>query len=292
MSDLDRDTLELRRMVEADPAHPGPADVATLLAAGRSATRRRRIVGTVATLAVAGVVAGTAQLVAGGLPDRDADPVIAADPTGSSAVATDRECGVLLCIRPDRLGPAEDGTLLADPWVISELPDGTEEVVYGVRVDGVDLGTGEPGPVDVLALGVRQGETVHSVATTVQPGYEGVSPQGDPVQFWANAGVLGNPESDEYVVVGFVEGTPAEITWSTPDGQHGEVDGTNSSMLPGYTVFYLVRPLPADYEKPSYEKVEGGFEIAIGGGGDFPPPLTIHTSDGWSCSLRACGSLG
>ncbi|KAA1427356.1 hypothetical protein [Nocardioides antri] len=65
--------------------------------------------------------------------------------------------------------------------------------------------------------------------------------------------------------------------------------------MDGRTIFYLTRPLPADYEPPPSPRIDrdtGSFRISDLTGQAFIPDLTIRTSDGWSCSLADCGSTG
>jgi hypothetical protein len=121
----------------------------------------------------------------------------------------------------------------------------------------------------VLMLGYRQDGKMHRMAWTVQPGSDAVSPAGKTISLWDGGGRIGDRNPDTFFVVGHVDGTPAEITWSTPDGEQGTVDGMSTSVAPGHTVFYLTVPQP-----------EGIADI------------TFHSSDGWSCSLKDCGSVG
>jgi hypothetical protein len=284
---IDHET-QLERIVAADHADVPPPDLALLIAAGRRRRRRRRTAACIASVAAAAVLAVPTYVVAtsaGG--ERDGSGTTVA--SGTSAARQ----GCVLCRPPAASGRPETGALLGEPLVIGTQPDGVDEVLYAVRTDGTDLRTGEEGPVDVLKLGWRQAAEIHPAASTVQPGYDGISPDGDPVQFWSSPGV--QRQADEFLVVGYVDGAPAEITWSTPNGDSGPVDGTSTAVIDGYTVFYLTRPLPAGSEPPSYRQVPapgGDKAIEIDPGGRFPPSLTIHTSDGWSCSLQRCGSVG
>ncbi len=138
-------------------------------------------------------------------------------------------------------------------------------------------------------LGYRQDGTLYRVARTLQPGHEGRSPSGDTVTMWAGR-LLGATDPDEFFVLGYVDGTPDSITWSSPDGDQGPVSNVDRSLIPGHTAFYIERPLPAGWDEPGYTQEGDAFRITPGDA--FPPALTIHTSDGWSCSLQDCGSVG
>ena len=284
---IDHET-QLERIVAADHADVPPPDLGVLTAAGRRRLRRRRAAISVAAVAAAAVLAVPTYVVAtsaGG--ERDASGT-----TVASGAPAERQ-GCVLCRPPAASGRTEAGALLGEPLVIGTQPGGVEEVLYAVRTDGTDLATGEQGPVDVLMLGWRQAGELQPAAWTVQPGYDGISPDGDPVRFWSSYSV--QRRADEFLVVGYVDGAPAEVTWSTPTGDSGPVDGTSTSVINDYTVFYLTRPLPDGFEPPSYQQVPtpgGDTAFKIDPGGGFPPLLTIHTSDGWSCSLQDCGSVG
>ena len=195
----------------------------------------------------------------------------------------------MLCVDPDRAHRLEDGELLSEPCVVSGFPSGAEEVVYVVRTDGHDLATDEPGEVDVLMLGYRQDGNLHRVAWTLQPGHDGISPSGETISMWADL-PAGAQDPDGFFVLGYVEGTPDSITWSTPDGDQGPATHVDTSLVPGHTVSSSSGRCPAGWNRPSTPKQ--GDAIRITPGDAFPPALTIHTSDGWSCSLQDCGSVG
>ncbi len=282
------DTLELRRMVEADPVHPGAPDLPALIGASRRRqVRRRAAIGGTALAAVTAVVVPTL-LLAGGPGDRATDrtePSTADRP--SAATGDDPTCGVLSCLRDDS---RERGEVLAE-LPVGPIGDG-EEVVYLVRTRGVDLGTQEEGMVTVLKAGYRLGGELYSTLWGPQPGFDGRAPR----PFWYNAGYINAKAGTggHYVVVGYVDGTPDAITWSTPDGETGAVGGMQA--VGDHTIFYVHRPLPDDYEPPAepevYEDEDGNKLLRIGDTEPFRPRLTIHTSDGWSCALAKCGSTG
>lgn len=297
MTDQDRDTLQLQRLVEADRPHPSGPDVAALLTAGHRRLRRRRAVTGAASLAAVAAIAVPAY-VGSGLGERPADNSgVAVSPTDAPPSTSGTPgCGVLLCVDSTKT-VVEDGELVGDPWVLSEPADGVEEVVYTARTEGFDLATGEPGLVDVLMLGYRRGGELHRLAATVQPGFEAVSPAGETVSLWSNGGRLGEPDSDVFFVVGYVDGTPDQITWSTPDGTEGTVDGLDTATVPGRTVFYVALPRSEGAqgaERPDRtQDPKSGGEVLLGGASQSSvPDLTFHSSDGWSCSLKDCGSLG
>jgi len=277
------DTVQMQRLVEADRPAPTAPDVPALLAAGHRRLRRRRIGAGAASLAVAAAVGLSAYAVGGGLADDGDGPTAVAD----VPPADGPRCGAIACLDPG--ARAEREQVVGGPWVVGELAGGAGEVLYTVRTDGMDLATGDPAEVEVLTVGYELDGVLHPSARTVQPGHDGRSPAGRTVSMWANAGPVGGP-ADTVVVVGYVEGAPEEITWSTPDGQSGTVDGTDGSLVPGHTVFFATLPLPPGHEQPTYEKRGGSYRVSPGD--PFPPDVTFHTSDGWSCSLADCGSIG
>jgi hypothetical protein len=283
----DHDTLELRRIVANDPGHAGPPDLPRVVGSGRRRlARRRAIIGGTALGAVAAIVV-PAVLVAGGGGDRDRAGDVTAP--ASALPKSGAACGQLVCVDPTGRGAGQVETAeVIGEWVGNDLGNGAEEVLYVARPAGTDLSTGEPATVDVVMLGYRFEGELHRLIWSVQPGTESTSPQGNPSSFYLN--VL----HDTYSVVGFVEGTPESITWSTPVGDSGTVDGLIADALPGYTLFHLTQPLPDNFEPAEYTRKGDEFIILGDNGGNdsFPPALTIHTSDGWSCSIRLCGAMG
>ena len=307
----DHDTLELRRIVDSDPAHPAPPDVAGLRAAGAAQLRRRRWGAGAAALAVTAAVAAPTYLLVGTTSDTVTDPAGAGVPVAPSGPQAPEslECGVLSCIDREADEP-ETGTVV-DSVEVGALPKGGQELLYLVRTRGVDLRTNEPGQVDVLKAGYRVDGKVYGTAWALQPGFDSASAP----RFWANPGLVGSRDGGtaNYVVLGYVDGAPDEITWSEPDGTTDEVDGI--LRLDGYTAFYLTRPMPDDYVPPNTvtRNEDGSITIetqdgsrTVDGTGSlsikemigehayegFPPDLVIHTSDGWSCSLEDCGTMG
>jgi hypothetical protein len=223
----------------------------------------------------------------------------------ASAQAGDDACGVLSCVRPASDTP-EDGTLVRE-LSLGARDDGAEELLYVVRTTGAGTHAGET--IDVLKAGYRYDGTVYSTVWALQPFEDGP----DAPRFWFNVGPANARAGagDHLVVLGYVGGSPREITWSTPDGSSGEVDGV--LRLDGYTAFYLTLPMPDDYVPPA--KVERnddgsitihrqngsttipadrvtGKDLAAGQSSSFRPEVTIETSDGWSCTLEDCGSTG
>jgi hypothetical protein len=302
----DQDLAELHRMVSDDPLPSGQPDLASLRAAGTRRLRRRRVgAGTVALAAVAALGLPTYLLAGDDGADGPSGIDPAAPPPMASTDAAGLECGAVLChgSGTDRRAGTDD--LVGEPWVLSRYSDGSEEVVYAARTEGSDLATGDPAMVDVVMIGRRVDGDLYGAAAALQPGSSGQSPGGDPVRFWSNRSKLGDPDSEDYVVLGFVPGAPEQITWSTPDGDSGAVDGTSTSVLEGYTVFYVTpalsekqREANGDRPDPVERTTDGGKVVELEGsyvGGretTWPPDLTIHTSDGWSCSLADCGSVG
>jgi hypothetical protein len=288
----DHDILELRRIVADDPISADHPDLPRLIRSGRRRLVRRRTTMTGAALGAAAAIAVPIFVVAGGTeaPGTAADRGDVAGPANQEGrVVAPRldGCGMLSCFAPEA-GTVEPGTVLGE-LPVGTSPGGEQEQVYVVNTDGVDLGTGQEGRVDVLKAGYRVDGELHSTVWALQPGYDGDSP----VRFWMSPGLINAPigAGGRYVVIGYVDGTPDQISWSTPDGRSGDVDGMKA--MDGYTIFYLTRPLPADYDPPSFtRKKDGSFKVHGSTDTDFSPRLTIQTSDGWSCSLEECGSMG
>ena len=295
MTDQDRDILQLQRLVDADRPAASVPDLPRLLDAGHRRLRRRRISTGAAALAVAAAVAVPAYVVAGSGSGSGSDA--APDPAAAPAVPTsDGQCGVVLCSDPQARVRPERDQVVGAPWVVGELADGTEEVIYTVRADGTDLRTGEATEVEVLTVGFRRDGVLHPLVRTVQPGHDGRSPAGCDVRMWSNPGRVGESDGDRLLVVGYVDGTPDEITWTMPaTGETGAVDGTDTHVLPGRTVFYSTLTLPEGDGRPgrpTFEKKGEDEYLVLPGGDSARPEVTFATSDGWSYNLEDCGSVG
>ena len=115
-------------------------------------------------------------------------------------------------------------------------------------------------------------------------------PDGRSSSFWGSPELVGESAGDDYVVVGFVEGDHASISWSTPDGATGAVDGVIRDAVPGYTVFFVTMPHPEGGFLNVIER-HGKKVVVNPDGATWPPDLTIHADD-WSCTLAKCGSVG
>lgn len=280
----DRDTLELRSMVDHEPVQAGTPDLPALIRAGRRARTRRRVVGGGAALGAVAALTVPLLVLTGGGETAGTDSERAREVPAASAPAPD--CGVLWCVGPGRSGVEVEAGKLVGVLPLGGLRDGAEEIVYVARSEGAET----------LMAGYRAGGTTYRTVWAL------ATRSGDPdaPRFWAQAGVVNREPgaSDHYVVLGYVDGSPEEITWSTPDGESGQVDGM--LRLEGYTAFYLTQPMPADYvdSLPEWSQNDDGSVTVVPGKGhetrpvDFPPELRISTSDGWSCTLRECGSIG
>ncbi|MFT4289322.1 hypothetical protein [Nocardioides sp.] len=318
----DQDTIELRRMVERDPAHAAPPDLPALIRSGRRIRARRRLLGAGAALGVAAVVAVPMLTLAGGpagtpVADvaRDTASASATRPGPASATADEPECGVLSCVDPDD-DMVETGTVV-DELSIDTLPDGAEEILYVARTEGEGEQKGRT--VEVIMAGYRYQGRVYRTAWALQPGADDPEASGgdrtDRPGLWINPGPVNSPDctGDHYVLLGYVDGSPEQITWSTPDGGTGEVGGL--LRLDGYTAFYLTQPMPVGCVPAlsATRNPDGSITVQTEQGpktfhsGDvvtiprkelmgtdpgLPPGLTIHTSDGWSCTIQKCGSSG
>lgn len=303
----EHDTLELRRMVEQDPASRGVPDLAAIMAQGnRIRTRRRARTSGL----VLGVVAATlAPALALGLLGGSASDEVVLDATVATRPPAfpPLDCGPVSCVTPDAI-------LQTEP-VLAELELGTttsgaSDVLYVLEGDG--YGAQADQKVDVVAAGFREGGQLHRTAWAV---HVDLAEANEP-RFWTEAGQLGGrpADSDHYVVLGYVEGAPERITWTTPDGSSGEAAGI--LRRDGYSAFAMTVPFPADHVPPPrvVENEDGSFTVetpdgpvtvregeSVGGRslqdliGEVPlfqPDLTISTSDGWSCTLAVCGSVG
>jgi hypothetical protein len=277
----DHDTEQLRRIVAADPLPTGSPDLAALRSSGQRVLHRRRAVAGFAAVAAVAAIAAPTYLVASTLgSDGDTDGQVA-DGAAAATGAPDRLCGEIMCFNAGKPGAAEERQVVGEPWVLTDFGSGVEEVIYHAR----DVGT------DGVVAGTRIDGELHPAAWALNPGAGFESPDGDPVRFWSEWHPLGDPDSPDFLVLGFVPGAPDRITWSTPDGDGGPVDGMSTAVVDGFTVFYLTPPMPDGITKPTYEK-QGDSMLIDPGQGTFPPDLTIHTSDGWSCSLADCGAVG
>ena len=273
MIDHDHDTEELRRIVDAEPLHHSGPDLGRLRTGGRSALRRRRAITGVAAFAAAAAIAAPAYVVVAGSSGGQVGGTTSGGPAGrpglTGRVPSDPECGVFSCLGGE--GRAERAPVVGEPWTIGELAGGAEEVLYVARDNGSD----------VVVAGVRDEKTLRRTVGALHPG-------ANEMGMWSTYTADG---SDQFSVVGYVAGTPEEINWSTPNGEQGGVTGTNSALLPGHTIFHLTLPLPDDFQRADYKESKKEGFIQIGPNDPFPE-LTISTSDGDSCSLAACGSLG
>lgn len=305
----DHDTLELRRIVESDPVPATVPDLAALIGSGRRARARRRALSGGVALGAAVVVAIPLLTLTGGpTGDPVSDPSLARDVTTSAPpapAAAAPVCGVLSCVDPDSTS-VETGAVI-DELSVNTLPNGAEEILYVARTE-----SGGPSAdltIDVLSAGYRDDGKIFRSVWALEPG----SGDSGLPRFWSGPGPAnGRPgDSDEYVVLGYVDGSPEAITWTTPDGEAGRADGI--LRLDGYTAFYLTRPLPDDYVPPSRvtRNADGSHTVEtdegprtfrsgdrvrlsdlLGDATEFAPDLTVHTSDGWSCSLKECATGG
>lgn len=303
----EHDTLELRRMVEQDPTSRGVPDLAVIMAQGdRIRTRRRAR----ASGLVLGVVAATlAPALALGLLRGAAPDEVVLDTTVATSPAPwpELDCGLVSCVTPDSSPQTEP--VLAE-LELATTPSGARDVLYVLEGDGYGERAGQK--VDVVAAGFREDGQLRRTAWAL---HVDLAAAGEP-RFWVEAGQLGGrpADSDHYVVLGYVEGTPERITWTTPDGASGEA----AAILrrDDYSAFALTVPFPADHVPPPrvVENADGSFTVetpdgpvtvregeTVGGRslqdlvGQVPlfqPDLTVSTSDGWSCTLAACGSSG
>ncbi|RHW24260.1 hypothetical protein D0Z08_25450 [Nocardioides immobilis] len=275
----DHDTLELRRIVDADPAHAGSPDLPALIGSGRqSLARRRSLIGGTALAAAAAIVVPTV-LLTGGAGDSGTDAPPAASPStatsaaprcdwkcqeGRNPVQPPDECGVIICLWDDEPQAVERAELTGEPWVIGALPRGGRELFYPVRIRGTDPTTGEGAMVDVVMSGYQRDGKLYRHHWAWQPGAEDgdflvTGGFRDP---WAEPG-----STATFKVDGFVDGTYDDITWTAPGGLSGTAV-SNTSLVPGHTVFYLTGTWHDAWDA------------------NRPAPITVHVPDGRTCSVN------
>lgn len=274
----DHDT-QIRELVERDPGQVPPPDLARLRGAGRRTLARRRLGLGTAALAMTVAVLAPAYVVVTALSDGSdgaPEPLATDPPAATTSEASEQrerserseaDCGVLTCTEGNRERAASTG----EPLVVSSGAN-ADEVVYAA--DGT------------LMIGHRRGGELFRSANLI--------PVDGDVRFWSNVGVLDSARKDRLVVLGVLDGAPGVISWESPEGQSGTVDLTSTDVVPGATVFVLTAPLPEGYRPSTFERVrtaDGGRAVKVTPGSDHPE-LTIRTSDGWSCTLAECGSLG
>ena len=298
--DIDHDDETIRRLFAAEATHPTSPDLVTLRQATHRSLRKRRLSG--AAVCVAAMLAVGAPVYLGATPfsgqGGSGTPVAGAGSTSSSPADAPTsatlqqvppgECGVLVCARP-HVGSEEQNMVRGEPLLVASH-DGVDELLYATRQEGYDHRTAAPATVDVLKLGYRDNSGLTNAVWALQPGTDSTSPTGDVTRFYYSRGVVGDKDSERTLVFGYVDGTPDQITWTSDTGASGTVDGMSSTVIDGYTVFYVSVAGEGQPEASEAARNDAGFRIQSSP--NDAPGLTIHTSDGFSCSLQDCAHTG
>lgn len=233
---------QLVRLAAREPAGPGSPDVAAIRRAGHRIRLRRRVTGAAAAVAAVAAVGVPVALV--GSSPLDSSTPSAPDPSGPAAPAASERatadpsedrglrtlppgCGVLGC-PDDRYGAPETGQVVGEPWKIGEMADGTDELIYAVRP--------APGVGVFIAAGSRDERGLHQEDLAFRPGRER-----SPGPLHLHGGVRRQgPDGATYTVLGLVDHETTNVAWRSGNGRWNEVDGGNTELVPGYTVFWFI----------------------------------------------------
>jgi hypothetical protein len=266
------DLQDLPDLVAKDPLPHTRPDVASLIRHGRRLQHRRRAaygaVGVAAVATAAGVVG------VGHGPGGASDPGLSDTPHHATATPHHTrhtravsppadlcpvQGGVFVCEQP----PRESRTPLGDVVPIGHQTAGVPEVLYAVQEPGTDLQTGVRGPVISVHAGLQRPDGLYGTAIALQPG----SGPDLPIPMG------GGTQAGRYAIVGVVKaGTASSITWTDAVGQTHPVTGLSTTMVPGWTVFWLYG---TDDQGPAYD-----FDTVV-----------IHAG-ATSCSLVRCAAQG
>jgi hypothetical protein len=264
------DLQQLSDLVTSDPLPHTRPDVASLIRRGRRLQHRRRAA--YGAIGVAAVTTVTGVLVAGqgpgagregGVADTSRHPTTTPHHARHSGSEDTFACpvagGIFVCEEP----PPERYTPLGDVVPIGHRTDGSPEVLYAVEQPGVNLRTGQHGKVITVHAGLQRVDGLHGRSISVQPG------TGPDLPILMEGGT----QQGRYAIVGVVEdGSYDAITWTDTEGATHPVTGLSSTMLPGWTVFWLYG---TDGEGPPY---------------DFDK-VVIHAG-ATSCALTRCAVQG
>lgn len=245
--------------------------MASLIRQGRRLQHRRRA--TYGAIGVVAVTAASGVLAAGhGLgPDREtgvADTTTHPSPSPhhsrhSASTPPANLCpvtgGIFVCERP----PREHRTPVGDVVPIGHRTDGSPEVLYAVEQPGTNFRTGHPAQVITVHAGLQRTDGLHGVSISVQPG------TGPDLPILMDGGT----QEGRYAIVGVVEnGNYDSITWTDAAGATHPVTGLSTTIVPGWTVFWLYG---TDGQGPPY---------------DFDK-VVIHAGS-TSCALTRCAVQG
>ncbi len=268
MSDLQ----DLPELVAHDPLPHTRPDVATLIRHGRRLQHRRRAAYGAAGVAAVATVTGVLGVGHGLGHGREAGVAATSGPTSpaphhtrhSRAVTPPADLcpvtgGVFVCEQP----PREHRSPLGDVVPIGHRTDGVPEVLYAVKQPGSDLRTGQRGTVISVHAGLQRADGLHGDAIGLQPG------SGPDLPILMSGGT----QAGRYAIAGVVEnGSYDSITWTDAVGQTHPVTGLSTTMVPGWTVFWLYG---SDDQGPPY---------------DFDK-VVVHAG-ATSCALTRCAVQG
>jgi hypothetical protein len=220
-----------------------------------------------AVTTVAGVVGAGNGLGAGregGVADTSRHPTPTHHTQHSRSTPPANLCPVTGAIFLCEQAPREHRTPLGDVVPIDHHTDaGDPEVLYAVRQPGSDLQTGARGRVISVHAGVQRPDGLHGVAINLQPGFSPDLP----------IPMTGGTQDGRYAIAGVVkDGSYDAITWTDAVGRTHPVTGLSTTMVPGWTVFWLYG---SDDSGPAYD-----FDKVVVNAGDT------------SCALTRCAVQG
>jgi hypothetical protein len=261
---------QMSDLVTRDPLPHTRPDVASLIGRGRRLQHRRRAA--YGAIGVATVATVTGVLVAGqgpgpgresGFADTSGHPTPTPHHVRHSRSVDGFACpvagGIFVCERP----PRERFAPLGEVVPIGHRTDGSPEVLYAVEQPGVNMRTGRHEKVIAVHAGLQRVDGLYGQSISLQPGTGPDLPI--PME--------GGTQDGRYAIAGAVPvGAYDTITWTDSVGRTHPVTGVSTTMVPGWTVFWLYG---TDGEGPPY---------------DFDK-VVVHAGS-TSCSLRRCAVQG
>ncbi len=266
---------DLHDLVVNDSISPTRPDVASLIRRGRRLQHRRQAA--YGAVGVAVVAAAATALGAGHGPARDPHTGFANTSGRHTATASPHHrahsntvapsanlCPVTGAIFVCEQPPREHHAPLGDVVRIGHRTDqGDPEVLYAVQQQGRDLQTGKAATVVSVHAGLQRADGLHGTAFGLQPGF------GPDLPILMSGGT----QTGRYAIAGAVpNGSYDSITWTDATGATHPVTGLSTTMVPGWTVFWLYG---TDGQGPPY---------------DFDK-VVVHAG-ATSCSLSRCAVQG
>jgi hypothetical protein len=269
------DLQELHDLVASDPLPSSRPDIGSLIRHGRRLQHRRSAAygaaGVAAVVTVAGALGATHALGSGQgrepqdgfagtsshpRPHHSSHPRSVTPPADLCEVTG----AIFLCEQPPRESHIPVGDVVQ---IGHRTDDGHPEVLYAVQQRGTDLRTGTPASIVSVHAGFQSADGLHGVAIDLQPG----SGPDLPIL------MTGGTQAGRYAIAGTVKnGTYDTITWTDADGGTHPVTGLSTTMVPGWTVFWLYG---SDDQGPAY---------------DFDK-VVVHAG-ATSCALSECAVQG